>query len=213
MRLKGSVGLGRRLMTTFDDVPDVPLSKLVLNLAGGPKAALKTSKSLCEQVPTVEAQYGAHSGATGKESVNATVLGCGVSGAGSGLAIRGKLSGIAKKRPALSLTVVSSKALKGLRVKLPGTLKLASARGLKKSSRVLVGGKKYKKTTVKWAGGKIAFTGAKGTKTKKLQLTLPRGVLRIKHRIKVNSKQTFTVYGLTTAGKLISVKVRLKALK
>ena len=213
IRLKGSVGLGSRLVTTFDDVPDVPLSKLVLNLAGGPKAVLKTSKSLCEQVPTVEAQYGAHSGATGKESVNATVLGCGVSGAGSGLAIRGKLSGIAKKRPALSLTVVSSKALKGLRVKLPGTLKLASARGLKKSSRVLVGGKKYKKTTVKWAAGKIAFTGAKGTKTKKLQLTLPRGVLRIKHRIKVNSRQTFTVYGLTTAGKLISVKVRLKALK
>jgi hypothetical protein len=211
IRLKGSVALGSRLVTTFDSVPDVPLSKLVLNLTGGPKAVLKTSKSLCEQVPTVEAQYGAHSGATGKETVNATVLGCGVVGAGSGLAIRGKLSGIAKKRPALSLTVVSSKALKGLRVKLPSTLKLASARGLKKSSRVLVGGKKYKKTTVKWTAGKISFTGAKGTKTKKLQLTLPRGVLRIKHKIKVNSKQTFTVYGLTTAGKLIKVKVKLKA--
>jgi hypothetical protein len=211
IRLKGSVALGTRLVTTFDDVPDVPLSRLVLNLTGGSKAVLKTSKSLCDQVPTVEAQYGAHSGASGKESVNATVLGCGASAPRKGLLVRGKLSGIAKKRPALSLTVVSSTALKGLRVKLPSALKLASARSLKKSSRVLVGGKRYKKTKVKWSAGKISFTAAKGTKSTKLQLSLPRGVLKLKKKIKVNSKQTFTVYGLTTAGKLVSVKVKLKA--
>jgi hypothetical protein len=213
IRLKGSVALGTRLVTTFDNIPDVPLSKLVLNLTGGAKAALKTSKSLCEQVPTVLAEYGAQSGATGKETVNATVLGCGVSAAGSGLSIRGKLSGIKKKRPALSLTILSSKALKGLRVKLPSTLKLASSKSLGRASRVSLGGKKYKKTKVKWSSGKISFTAAKGAKTNKLTLTLPRGVLKIKHKIKVNSKQTFTVYGLTTAGKLVSVKVKLKATK
>jgi hypothetical protein len=213
IRLKGSVALGTRLVTTFDDVPDVPLSRLVLNLTGGSKAVLKTSKSLCDQVPTVEAQYGAHSGASGKETVNATVVGCGASSPRKGLLVRGKLSGIAKKRPALSLTVVSSRALKGLRVKLPAALKLASTRGLKKSGRVLLGGKRYKKTTLKWSAGKIAFTAAKGTKTTKLQLSLPRGVLKLKKKIKVNSKQTFTVYGLTTAGKLIPVKVKLKATK
>jgi hypothetical protein len=213
IRLKGSVALGNRLVTTFENIPDVPLSKLVLNLTGGPKGTLKTTKSLCDQVPTVLAEYGAQTGATGKETVNATVLGCGVSGAGSGLTVKGKLSGIAKKRPALSLTVSSTKALKGLRVKLPGTLKPASSASLTKASRIALGGKKYKKTKVKWASGKISFTTAKGTSSRKLQLTLPAGVLRMAHKIKVNSKQTFTVYGVTTTGKLIPVKIKLKATK
>jgi hypothetical protein len=211
IRLKGSVALGQRLVTTFDSVPDVPLSKLVLSLTGGPKAVLKTSKSLCDQTPTVLAEYGSHSGATRKDTVNAQVVGCGAVSAASKLTVRGKLSGIAKKRPALTLTVSSAKTLKGLRLKLPGTLKLASSKSLKKSSRVLLGGKRYKKTAVKWSAGKISFTGAKGTKTRKLTLTLPRGVLRIKNKMKVGSTQTFTVYGLGTDGKLTAVKAKLKA--
>ncbi|HWI73746.1 MAG TPA: hypothetical protein VNT55_17435, partial [Baekduia sp.] len=211
IRLKGSVALGKRLVTTFEGIPDVPLSKLVLNLTGGPKGALSTADSLCTQTPTVEAVYGSHSGKTGKETVKATVVGCGVSASSSGLTVRGKLAGVKKKRPTLSLTVTSAKALKGLRLKLPGTLKLSSTRALKKSSRVLLGGKRYKKTSVKWSSGKVSFTAAKGKTTKKLQLTLPRGVLKLKKAIKVGSKQTFTVYGLTSAGKLVSVKVKLKA--
>ena len=210
IRLKGSVALGNRLVTTFEGIPDVPLSTLVLNLTGGPKGALSTGKGLCEQTPTVQAVYGAHSGKTGKDSVKATVVGCGVSAA-SGLAVRGTLSGVATKRPALSLTVTSAKALKGLRVKLPGTLRLASSRTLKRSTRVLLGGKRYKKTTVRWSSGKLAFTAAKGKTTKKLQLSLPRGVLKLKQPIKVGSRQAFTVYGLTSAGRLVSVKATLKA--
>ncbi|WCB92178.1 hypothetical protein DSM104299_00867 [Baekduia alba] len=206
IRLKGTVALGQRLVTTFDNIPDVPLTKLVLSLTGGAKAALKTSKSLCDQVPTVLAEYTGQNGATGKQTANATVIGC-----GSGLKAKGKLAGLAKKRPSLSLTVTSTKTLKGVRVKLPSTLKLASTRSLGKSSRVTLGGKRYKKTKVKWSSGKVSFTGAKGAKTRKLTLTLPRGVLKLKHAIKVHSKQTFTVYGLTTAGKLISVKVKLTA--
>jgi hypothetical protein len=211
IRLKGSVALGQRLVTTFDGIPDVPLSKLVLNLTGGPKAALKTSKNLCTQTPTVLAEYASHSGKTAKETVNALVSGCGVSAKSAGLAIKGKLSGVKKKRPVLSLTVTSAQTLKGLRLKLPSTLKLGSSKTLKRAGRVYLGGKRYKKTTVKWSRGKISFTAAKGAKTKKLQITLPRGVLRMKKAIKVGSKQTFTVYGVTTSGKLVSAKVRLKA--
>jgi hypothetical protein len=212
IRLKGSVALGQRLVTTFDNIPDVPLSKLVLSLTGGPKAALKTTKSLCDQTPTVLAEFGAQSGVTKKDTVNAQVVGCsGTTAGASGLTVRGKLSGIAKKRPVLSLTITSSKTLKGLRLKLPGTLKLSSSKSLKKATRVLLGGKRYKKAKAKWSNGKISFTAAKGAKTRKLQLTLPRGVLKIKKKIKVGSKQTFTVYGLTTAGKLVSVKVKLRA--
>jgi hypothetical protein len=210
IRLKGTVALGTRLVTTFDGIPDVPLNKLTLNLSGGPKGALTTTTGVCAGSPTVEAQYGAHSGATGKETVKATVAGCGVS-AESGLSVKGRLAGLKRKRPSLSLTVSSAKALKGVRLKLPSTLKLSSSKALKKSSRVLLGGKRYKKTSVKWSSGKVSFTAAKGKTTKKLVLSLPKGVLKLKKAVKVGSKQTFTVYGVTSAGKLVSVKVKLTA--
>jgi hypothetical protein len=210
IRLKGSVALGTRVTTTFDGIPDVPLSKLVLNLTGGPKGALSTTNDLCASTPTVESQYSSHSGASGKETVKADLVGCSVSAA-SGLSVKGKLAGVKKKRPSLSLTVTSAKPLKGVRVKLPSTLKLSSAKTLGKGSRVTLGGKRYKKTKVKWSSGKVSFTAAKGKTTKKLVLSLPHGVLKLKKAVKVGSKQTFTVYGLTSAGKLVSVKVKLTA--
>lgn len=205
IRLKGSVALGTRLTTTFDGIPDVPLSKLTLNLTGGPKGALSTTKDLCTTTPTVEAQYGAHSGATGKETVKATVVGC------APLGVTGRLAGVKSKRPTLSLTVTSAQTLKGVRVKLPSALGLRSSKALKKTGRVLMGGKRYKKTSVKWSSGKVSFTAAKGKTTRKLALSLPRGVLKLKKAMKAGSKQTFTVYGLTSAGKLVHVKVKLTA--
>jgi hypothetical protein len=210
IRLKGTVALGTRLTTTFDGIPDVPLSKLTLSLSGGPKGALSTTADLCTTTPTVEAQYGAHSGATGKETVKAAVVGCSA-GAASGLTVKGRLAGLKKKRPSLSLTVTSVKALKGIRVKLPSALKLSSSKTLKRSGRVLLGGKRYKKTSVKWSSGKVSFTAAKGKTTKKVVLSLPRGVLKLKKAVKVGSKQAFTVYGLTSAGKLVRVNVKLTA--
>ena len=47
IRLKGTVALGTRVTTTFDGIPDVPLSKLTLSLSGGAKGALSTTKDLC----------------------------------------------------------------------------------------------------------------------------------------------------------------------
>ena len=47
MRLKGSVAIKGRLTTTFASIPDVPLSRLALNLTGGPKGALTTTVDLC----------------------------------------------------------------------------------------------------------------------------------------------------------------------
>jgi hypothetical protein len=208
IRLKGSVTLGTRTTTTFEGIPDVPLSKLTLSLTGGPKGALSTANDLCATTPTVEAQYGAHSGATGKETVRATVVGC---AARKSLTVKGKLAGVKKKRPSLSLTVTSAQKLRGVRVKLPSALKLRSSKSLKRSARVLMGGKRYKKTSVRWSSGKVSFTAAKRKYTKKLVLSLPRGVLKLKKPMKVGSKQTFTVYGLTSAGKLVHVKVKLTA--
>jgi hypothetical protein len=205
LRLQGSVALGNRLVTTFENIPDVPLSKLVLNLTGGAKGALSTSKSLCQQVPTVQAVYGAHSGATGKATVDAAVAGCApLSGTGS-------LYGIAKHRPTLRLSLIATKALKGLRVKLPATLKPISAARVKKGGRFIVAGKKLKGSSVKWSAGRVAFTAPKGKSARSLSVSLPRGVLRIARRIKAGSTQTFTVTGITTDGKTVTAKIKVKA--
>jgi hypothetical protein len=207
IRLRGSVAIGSRLVTTFDGIPDVPLSKLVLNLTGGKKGALQTAKSLCEQTPTVEAVYGSHSGATGKQAVNATVIGC------APLSGTGTLTSVGKKRPTLRLSLVATTALKGLRLKLPSSLKVASAKSVKRSGRLVVSGKKVKGSSVRWLNGRIAFTMPKGKSARAAQVTLPKGLLRLKRKIKTGSTQTFTVTGITSAGKTVTAKVKVKAEK
>jgi hypothetical protein len=185
----------------------VPLNKLVLNLSGGNKGALSTASSLCEQTPTVQAVYGAHSGKTGQQTVNATLVGC------APLSGTGELYGIAKKRPTLRMTLVATKALKGLRVKLPAALKVASSRSVRKSGRLVVAGKKLKGSSVKWSAGRIAFTAPKGKTARTMSVTLPRGVLRLKKKVKTGSTQTFTVTGVLSTGKTVTAKIKIKAAK
>jgi hypothetical protein len=205
LRLKGTVALGKRLVTTFDSVPDVPLRRLVLNLSGGPKAVLATTRSLCDQDPTVEAVYGAHSGATGSEKVGATVLGC------PPLSGTGQLYGIAKKRPTLRLDLVSTKPLRELRLKLPSTLTAASARSIRTSGRLVLGGRRLKGSGVSWAGGRVTFKAPSGKTSRTLQITLPEGTLRLARRIKTGSTQSFTVTGIGADGKSVSKAIRVRA--
>jgi hypothetical protein len=207
LRLQGTVALGARLVTTFENIPDVPLAKLVLNLTGGAKGALSTTRTLCDQVPTVQAIYGAHSGATGKDTADAAVSGCGP------LAGGGELYGIAKKRPTLRLDLIAAKALKSVRVKLPSTLRPVSAARVRKSGRLVVSGKRLKGSSAKWSGGRVVFTAPKGRSARSLHVTLPRGVLRIARRIKPGSTQTFTVTAITTEGKTVTAKIKVKAAK
>ncbi|MDX6704002.1 MAG: hypothetical protein QOF26_4228, partial [Baekduia sp.] len=207
LRLKGTVALGKRLVTTFDGVPDVPLRKLVLNLAGGPKAVLSTARSLCDQDPTVQAIYGAHSGATGSDNVKATVIGC------APLSGTGQLYGVAKKRPTLRLNLVSTKALKELRLKLPSTLKIASTRSVKKSGRLVLAGRNVKGSKVAWSKSRVTFKAPSGKTSRTLQVTLPKGTLRLKRKIKSGSSQTFTVTGIGADGKSVSAKIKIKAAK
>ncbi|WP_324342078.1 hypothetical protein [Baekduia sp.] len=205
LRLKGTVALGKRLVTTFEGIPDVPLRRLVLDLSGGPRAVLATSKGLCDQDPTVQATYGAHSGAKGNQTVKATVIGC------APLSGTGELYGVAKQRPTLRLTLAATAPLRELRLKLPSTLKIASSAAVKKSGRLVMANKKLKGATVRWSKGRIAFKAPKGKTARAIQLTLPRGVLRLKRKVKSGSSQTLTVTGIRSDGKTVSAKIKVKA--
>ncbi|MCU1678882.1 MAG: hypothetical protein JWM93_3640, partial [Frankiales bacterium] len=205
LRLKGTVTLGKRLVTTFDSVPDVPLRRLVLDLSGGPKAVLATSRGLCDQDPTVQATYGAHSGAKGNQTVKANVIGC------APLSGTGELYGIAKKRPTVRLTLAATSSLRELRVKLPSTLKIASSKSIRKSGRLVMAKRKLKGSSVRWSKGRIVFKAPSGKTARAVQLTLPKGALRLKRKVKSGSTQTFTVTGIRSDGKAVTAKIKVKA--
>lgn len=53
---------GGRLSVRFPSIPDIPLSKAVLSLAGGRRGIIVNSRSLCSRPSTAEASFSAHSG-------------------------------------------------------------------------------------------------------------------------------------------------------
>jgi hypothetical protein len=66
---------------------------------------------------------------------------------------------------------------------------------------------------VKWSAGRVAFNAPKGKTARTMSITLPRGVLRLKKKVKTGSTQTFTVTGVLSTGKTVSAKIRIKAAK
>jgi hypothetical protein len=53
-----------RLRTTFDSVPDAPVSKFVLEMQGGKKGLLVNNTELCKAKPKADVQFDAQSGKT-----------------------------------------------------------------------------------------------------------------------------------------------------
>jgi hypothetical protein len=200
VRLKGSVNLAGRVTTTFDSVPDVPLRKLTLSLTGGPKAVLTTTVDLCDKPPSFDAQYVSQSGVSRSATVPAEVIGCGP------LSGTGELTGVAKRRPVLRMKLTSLTPLKELRLKLPSSLKPASARTVRRA-RLLLGGKWARDTKVRLSKGSLVFRASPGTTTKAPQITIPRGVLKQRKRIRVGTILTVTVTGITSGGKAVSAKI------
>jgi hypothetical protein len=200
VRLRGSVQLGARLTTTFDTVPDVPLRKLTLNLAGGPKAVLTTTLDLCRSAPTFDAQYVSQSGVARKDTVVAQVAGCGP------LSGTGELSGVAKRKPVLRMALRSQVALKEVRLKLPAGLKVASARAARRG-RLLLGGKWSRDARVRWTKGRLVFRASPGTTTKAPQLTVPKGVLKQRRGIRAGTTMLVSVTAITADRKVITAKI------
>jgi hypothetical protein len=52
------------IRTTFETVPDLPLTKVILTMQGGKKGLLENSTNLCKSVNRVNVKMDAHSGKT-----------------------------------------------------------------------------------------------------------------------------------------------------
>jgi hypothetical protein len=65
-----------RLGVTLEALPDLPLARAVLSLAGGRRAILVNSRSLCGKRTYARARFGAHNGRTRRLQVPIRVSGC-----------------------------------------------------------------------------------------------------------------------------------------
>jgi hypothetical protein len=205
VRLKGVVEIKRRLTTTFNAVPDVPLRKLTLTLTGGPKGALTTTVDQCDKNPTFDASFTAQSGKQLSIKAPAQLVGC------SPLTATGALSGVKKKRPTLRLKLSSTEALKQLSFKLPSSLRLKSSRTLRSQGRLVIGGKRKRGSVIRYSAGKLVFRAPAQTTSKALQVTLPRGVLKLRKKLKAGAKVTFALSATTAAGKTVKTTITIKA--
>lgn len=73
---KLSIARGGRIQTTFGKVPDVPISRFELELAGGTNGALKATEDLCKAKPAARLALVAHNGAETRASRAIRVTGC-----------------------------------------------------------------------------------------------------------------------------------------
>jgi len=77
--LSGTVTLGANGITSaFNSVPDVPITKFVLNLPKGPRSALSASKGLCGGALTMPTTIVGQNGARLQSSTPVSVTGCGI---------------------------------------------------------------------------------------------------------------------------------------
>jgi hypothetical protein len=51
------------IRSTFDFIPDIPVSKVILNMQGGRKGLLVNSRDVCKGAPKATARYRGHNGA------------------------------------------------------------------------------------------------------------------------------------------------------
>jgi hypothetical protein len=124
LKVRGSVSIGSdgRLITTFDGVPDVPLSSFVLDFAGGKSGAVLVPRGLCGRKGLRAAwNLTAHSGATRTAETPAQLKGCAARK-------RPRLSGFIRLRgrsARLQLRLAATGTrVRGMRVTLPKALRV-----------------------------------------------------------------------------------------
>ena len=109
-------------VTTFDGIPDVPLSRFELAFAGGDRGLLSVTRDLCEgRAPRLSAKFTSQAGRTHDVTVPAKVQGCSPQ-------IGVTLGSLQRRRPSLRLRVVAGQArVRTVRLTLPRALRVSGA--------------------------------------------------------------------------------------
>jgi hypothetical protein len=172
--LTGKVNLDTST-TTFTGIPDVPQTKLIVALFGGPQA-LEVATCV-RPTATVSATFTGQNGAMITDRQPITVSGC-PTAAGEPKASGGSLSGTAKGKPVLRFRLAKGKnapKLKSFTLALPGGLSFKST-GLRHGLSVPV-----VKVSAKLHGGQLVINLKRAVNSLSVKLTSPLLAFR-KHK-------------------------------
>lgn len=175
-----------RLVTTFTDLPDVPITGLALHIDGGPSAPLYSTAALCAQTPTVVGRFTGQSGAQVTRTL--TVPCSGVQSAGKALAVA---SGSLRKGLLLKVSAPAGRQLSIVRVSLPSGVSVPAAR---RGARGAIRGAKG----VRLTGRTLDVTVPTGATS--VTLRLPKGALALSRSAARKTKLAMTVRVGYTAG-------------
>ena len=208
LRLKGPLTLtlrgqnafapGGGQETTFDGLPDVPLSSFELLFRGGETGLLTATRDLCRGIaPQFRATFTAHSGKQVSKTVGATVEGCAGGAPPKSAPPRAKLR---LKGQSLRLTVRSgTQRIKRVRMTLPKGVRLA------KNARGSVSGANARGTKLRFRG-RVVDLRVPGTGARTVGLALRSGSVR---KVRALRKRAARVV-VTTADRKRTTR-RLKA--
>jgi hypothetical protein len=182
LKLDGAVELTPQgIRTTFTGLPDVPLTRFELNLAGGDAGVFQLSADVCaaQPGPSVGASYVAHSGATASETVPLAVEGC-----TPPPVVTASIRKLRRGRPTVRLNVTAgseSPELREVRLLLPDALQTKPKRA-RKGATARAGGAKLPRTAIKLADGELRLTLPAGTKS--VRARLAKGAVRAGRKLR-----------------------------
>jgi hypothetical protein len=183
LRLDGQVELTPQgLRTTFTGLPDVPLTRFELNLAGGQEGVFQLSADICavKTPPAVAASFAAHSGATAVETTPLAVEGCTPPPTASA-----RITRLRTGRPKLRLAVAAgqdSPALREVRLLLPDALRVKPRRA-RKGATARTDAARLPRAALKLTrDGELRLTLPAGTKA--VRATLAKGTIRVGRRLR-----------------------------
>jgi hypothetical protein len=204
LKLAGTFGFSpdRRITSTFDAIPDVPISRFTLSLTRG---LTGSGKGLCfGDPPTVEGAFVDQNGRPASDTAIAALPGCQASADVT-------LSGVKSGKPKLTLLVRQVAGAPGL-----ARVGLALPRGLTGNRRAARRGakgtaaRKLSRKAVKVGKRSVAAKLPSGTRT--LKLTLGKGALRAARtlRRKPHRKLTFKVTVADASGNRQALRVKAR---
>lgn len=166
-----------QIITEFDGVPDVPISRFTLRIGGGARGLLVTTKDMCTAAPKLGAAFSAHSGARSAGTSAVAVSACSAVGTL-------RISALRKGRPAARLRVDGAgRRLSTTRLSLPRGLTLDTRRARRLIRVQAAGMRRGAKATVRARRGRLDVTFPRGGAAR-ATITLRPGALRVTKQLR-----------------------------
>ena len=172
VQLTGSVTLAGGVATTFNGLPDVPLTRFVLRFAGGANGLLQTSADMCAAKDLdVTGRFNGYNGATRNVVTRLGVEGCRPTIEASARGLR--------RRPVVTVKVsrpAVGEKLRSVTLTLPSGLKF-DPRALRRGLSVTAAARRLPASAVKARGRRLTIAELPGTGADSVRITMRTGAV------------------------------------